>query len=166
GLPTEEEWEYACRGAARSQEECSFDFYLDRPTNDLSSRQANFNGYPAGKAAKGKRLGRTTKVGSYPPNRLGLHDMHGNVLEGTASVQGWDRVIRGGNWFLIGSHCGAAYRSGAPPSYKSRFVGFRLALGSSAAEAAPKLVDGPPVPVTLPVGRPQGPPESSPWLPG
>jgi uncharacterized protein (TIGR02996 family) len=133
GLPTEEEWEYACRGAARSQEECSFDFYLDRPTNDLSSRQANFNGYPAGKAAKGKRLGRTTKVGSYPPNRLGLHDMHGNVWEWTTSVWGEDRVIRGGNWFLIGSHCRAAYRSGAPPSNRSRFVGFRLALGPSAA---------------------------------
>src|SRR5262249_2791077 len=36
-LPTEEAWEYACRGGASSQEECSFDFYLDQPTNDLSS---------------------------------------------------------------------------------------------------------------------------------
>src|SRR5271155_727109 len=53
-LPTEEEWEYACRGAACSKEECSFHFYLDRPTNDLSPTQANFNGnFPAGSAAGG-----------------------------------------------------------------------------------------------------------------
>ena len=81
-LPTEAEWEYACRGGASSKEECSYHFYLDKPTNDLSSTQANFNGnYPDGGAAKGPYLERTTKVGSYQPNRLGLYDMHGNVWE-------------------------------------------------------------------------------------
>jgi formylglycine-generating enzyme required for sulfatase activity len=134
-LPTEEEWEYACRGAACSREDCSFDFYFDQPTNDLSSTQANFNGNdPAGSAAKGPYLERTAKVGSYQPNRLGIYDLHGNVWEWTDSVDGSDQVLRGGCWYRVGSHCRAANRISRAPSLRRYSLGFRLALCPSGAQ--------------------------------
>ena len=70
-LPTEAEWEFACRAGQTG----AFAF---GPT--LSSRDANFNGnYPYGGAERGPYLERTTRVASYLPNAFGLFDMHGNV---------------------------------------------------------------------------------------
>jgi formylglycine-generating enzyme required for sulfatase activity len=132
-LPTEAEWEYACRGGATSEEECSNHFYLDKPTNDLSSEQANFNGNaPAGKAPKGKYLERPTRVGAYPPNKLGLCDMHGNVGQWCADQfdskeRGSVRVFRGGSWSFFGSVCQAATRMGIAPALRDCNLGFRLA---------------------------------------
>jgi formylglycine-generating enzyme required for sulfatase activity len=130
-LPTEAEWEYACRGGATSEEECSFHFYFDKPTNDLSSKQANFNGDdPFGKAEKGPNLGRPVKVGSYAPNKLGLYDMHGNVLQWCEDLfdpKGSDRVIRGGGWHDDGSGCQAADRYRVAPTFRDDDLGFRLA---------------------------------------
>jgi formylglycine-generating enzyme required for sulfatase activity len=133
-LPTEAEWEYACRGGATSKEDCSFDFYLARPTTDLSSKQANFDGeYPAGDAERGPNLLRTTKVGSYPPNRLGLYDMHGNVLQWCGDVgNGRRRVFRGGCWFSIGWECRAAYRGRYDQAHANSYLGLRLARVRSA----------------------------------
>lgn len=129
-LPTEAEWEYACRGGDNSKEGCTFDFYLDYPTNDLSSHQANFDGtYPAGKAGKGPCLERTSKVGSYLPNQLGIYDLHGNVWEWCQDwyTEGSTRVMRGGSWYHHARSCRAANRSGYKPTERSRDLGFRLA---------------------------------------
>jgi formylglycine-generating enzyme required for sulfatase activity len=125
-LPTEAEWEYACRGAATSPEECAFDYYFAQPTNDLSTEVANF----------GLHLGRTSKVGSYQPNRLGLYDMHGNVWEWCADhsqADGSARVIRGGGWRGGPARCRASNRSSSEPSSRSYSVGLRLAAVPSGA---------------------------------
>jgi len=128
-LPSEAEWEYACRGGATSEEECSYHFYFDKPTNNLSSKQANFNGSSFGKAPRGPNLRRTTRVGAYPSNKLGLCDMHGNVRQWCTDIwdAGGDRVYRGGDWFYDGSDCRAAARSSNSPRTRSFLLGFRLA---------------------------------------
>jgi formylglycine-generating enzyme required for sulfatase activity len=130
-LPTEVEWEYACRGGATSEEECSFLFYFDKPTNDLSSLEANFAGYkPAGKAKQGPHLRRSAKVGSYPPNKLGLYDMHGNVSEWCSDAfdpkLGAYYVIRGGCLDSLGFGCSAAHRSYMVHYAHEWTIGFRL----------------------------------------
>jgi formylglycine-generating enzyme required for sulfatase activity len=127
-LPTVAEWEYACRGGATSEEECSYHFYFDKPTNDLSSEQANFNGdYPAGKAPKGRFLQRPTRVGAYPSNKLGLCDMHGNVCQWCADALDGGRVMRGGSWMHPAEICRAAFRDHRDPAYFDSSLGLRLA---------------------------------------
>jgi len=131
-LPTQAEWEYACRGGATSKEECLYGFYFDKPTNELSSDQANFDGnYPYGKALlKGKYLERTTRVGAYPSNKLGLCDMHGNVWQWCADLNDLKepvRVICGGSWISHGVNCLAANRMRLTPSNRVHDLGFRLA---------------------------------------
>jgi uncharacterized protein (TIGR02996 family) len=139
-LPREAEWEYACRAGAASYQI----FHLG---NSLSSTQANFNGnYPYGGADKGLYLERTCKVGSYPANAFGLHDMHGNVWEGCndwyaedyyarsprrdppGPSEGAGRVIRGGSWRNGGQGCRSAFRRDDAPAARDRYLGFRLAL--------------------------------------
>jgi formylglycine-generating enzyme required for sulfatase activity len=142
-LPTEAQWEYACRGGAPSYQVFHFG-------NSLSSRQANFDGSePYGGAEKGVNLDRTCKVGSYEKNRFGLYDMHGNVWEwcldyydkdyGAKSSsplkdpsgppQGSQRALRGGGWALDGSRgCRSARRLKAEPSNRISNLGFRVAL--------------------------------------
>jgi formylglycine-generating enzyme required for sulfatase activity len=143
-LPTEAEWEYACRGGAPE----AYPFHVGEPLHCLSSTPANFGGdYPYGGAAQGPDdLQRTTPVGSYPPNGWGLYDLHGNVWEWCADWSGNGyypqsprqdppgpptgsyRVIRGGNWLSDGQHCRSAFRSGYVPTFRNNYLGFRVAL--------------------------------------
>ena len=149
-LPTEAEWEYACRAGTDT---CFF--YGPQ----LSSREANYNGnFPYGNAAKGTFLSRTAEVGSYPANAWGLHDMHGNVNEWCADWHNRDyyrasppvdprgpktgatRVIRGGDWYSDARDCRSAFRYADAPDGMFYVVGFRVAMtiGREAA-AADKL---------------------------
>jgi formylglycine-generating enzyme required for sulfatase activity len=140
-LPTEAEWEYACRGGARSS------YQVFHFGNSLSSAQANFDGnYPYGDAGKGDYLQSTCKVSSYRANKFGLHDMHGNVWEWCADWFGEDyyatsprrdppgpsegslRVIRGGSWDRSGRFCRSAGRAGSAPELRGSALGFRVAL--------------------------------------
>ena len=71
-LPTEAQWEYACRAGTTTATAFG---------DTLSSKQANFKGKPYNGGEPGPSLGRAAKVGSYPANAWGLHDMHGNTFE-------------------------------------------------------------------------------------
>ena len=124
-LPTEVEWEYACRGGPMTDKfDGAFDYYFDKPTNTLLPDMANFQ--------HDKSLKRTCKVGSYKPNRLGLYDMHGNVWEWCQDELKDDkgaslRVHRGGSWGNDSGHCRAAFRDPNAPSLRHPHVGLRLA---------------------------------------
>ena len=126
-LPTEAEWEYACRGGANS----SNPFFFG---SSLSSAQANFDG----------NLQRTTPVGSYQPNAFGLYDMHGNVWEWCADwydrqyyqlsprqnpqgpQNGSARVLRGGSWNSSGFNFRSAVRFYQHSDTRSSTIGFRV----------------------------------------
>jgi uncharacterized protein (TIGR02996 family) len=142
-LPTEAEWEYACRAWLTG---APYHFGAT-----LSGAQANINGrnpYPPERTdLRGPNLTRTCKVGSYPPNAWGLYDMHGNVWEWCADWYSqlphcpgvnWDpqgpnggheRVFRGGSWYCFARNCRAANRRtyGGPPG--PNMIGFRVACG-------------------------------------
>ena len=135
-LPTEAEWQYACRAGA------STPFHYG---SGLGSKQANINGnFPYGGAERGPFLGRTTPVGSYSPNAFGLYDMHGNVAEMVGDwygrfyyesspkqdpkgpEQGADRVVLGGSWGADALRCRAGFRRSNATSGKAYFFGFRV----------------------------------------
>jgi eukaryotic-like serine/threonine-protein kinase len=120
-LPKEAEWEYACRGGPMADKlDSAFDFYFAKPTNTLLPEQANFN----------NGLNRPSKVGSYPPNRLGLYDMHGNVsewCEDRYDTRTSHRLIRGGSWSPNAVDCRAARRYWITPLSGYYDLGLRLA---------------------------------------
>jgi formylglycine-generating enzyme required for sulfatase activity len=163
-LPTTAEWEYACRGGATTEAECSYHFYFARPTNDLSSHEANFRGrFPFGKAKAGPELFRPAKVGSYPPNKLGLYDMHGNVSEWCedGAERGLDRnrLFCGGSWFLEGEQCQASSRVWFSPTGRTSDIGFRLARVPADARCDERKKAGGAKPAVDPETVPVAPPK-------
>jgi uncharacterized protein (TIGR02996 family) len=138
-LPTEAEWEYACR----AQTQTAYHF-----GDSLSPAQANFDGRPlAGGPVAPVFRGQAVPVGSYPPNAFGLFDMHGNVWEWcadwydvssyqegpaadpTGPGSGLGRVLRGGSWGDLAVYCRSAYRrcGGTFSRHDDNRTGFRVA---------------------------------------
>jgi len=127
-LPTEAEWEYACRAGSKS------------PFNTgetISTRQANVYAPPWGK---------TKAVGSYMPSDWGLYDMHGNVWEWCSDyycpdyyanadetdpqgpVSGGARVVRGGYYGMLVKYCRSASRDWIDPDTRLFSTGFRVVV--------------------------------------
>lgn len=125
-LPTEAQWEYACRAGT---------------TGDRYGKLDEIAWY------KNNSGGKTHPVAQKEPNAYGLYDMLGNVWEWcndfygdyppgavvnpTGPEDGTNRVLRGGSWFINGRFARSAYRSRSGPSYRNVFTGLRLARGQN-----------------------------------
>ncbi|MDR1148532.1 MAG: formylglycine-generating enzyme family protein [Spirochaetaceae bacterium] len=138
-LPTEAEWEYACRAGTTTP------FNIG---NNITDKEANcynnygYNNNSSGRVTGGYR-GRTTPINSYTANNWGLFDMHGNAADWcwdwygeyganaktnpTGPAAGTLRVNRGGGWNDFPKHIRSAYRAATPPGNYSFNLGFRLA---------------------------------------
>ncbi|MBR8838953.1 MAG: formylglycine-generating enzyme family protein [Stigonema ocellatum SAG 48.90 = DSM 106950] len=140
-LPSEAEWEYACRAGTTTP------FYFGET---ITTALVNYDGnYTYGSAPKGTYRQQTTDVGSFPPNAFGLYDMHGNVWEwcqdnwhenySGAPTDGYvwqndndnqSRLIRGGSWVYIPRNCRSAARNWDRRDYSDGIVGFRVVVAA------------------------------------
>jgi formylglycine-generating enzyme required for sulfatase activity len=136
-LPTEAEWEYACRAGTTTP------FY----TGDcISTEEANYDGqYPMPGCSSGENRKKTLPVGSFQSNPWGLFDMHGNVWEWCqdwkgnypdssvispeGALHGRRRVMRGGSWYNKAWYLRSADRSKGIPDVRTNYLGFRVAAG-------------------------------------
>ena len=142
GLPSEAQWEYACRAGTETP------FYFGET---IKTDSVNYDSnYPFGDTPKGEYREQTTPVNKFLPNNFGLYDMHGNVWEWcedgwhenyqNAPREGsaWNendsqinlniRSLRGGSWNSYSGRCRSAYRYKFIADYRCNYFGFRLAL--------------------------------------
>jgi formylglycine-generating enzyme required for sulfatase activity len=139
-LPSEAEWEYACRAGTTTP------FYFGER---ISTEQANFDGnFSWNGSPRGVNRSQTLPVGTFPPNAYGLYDMHGNVWEwcqdawyegyngaprdGTAreDVLGLIRTVRGGSWQVGPDGLRASGRKGVANILRRDDIGFRVCCDS------------------------------------
>lgn len=151
-LPTEAQWEYACRGGTTTEysfgssesELYKFGNYCDK---------SNTTGYSWQDKRNDDGYDKTAAVGSYRPNSFGLYDMHGNVWEwcrdwfderyyskgGTVDPENTQstgfHLLRGGNWRNWASVCRSATRFRLTPGYRSNSAGFRVVLEAESAHS-------------------------------
>jgi len=137
-LPTEAQWEYACRAGTTTPFNTG---------NFLTNQQSNYNwahAYNGGINTVTTSPGTTQSVGTYAPNAYGLYDMHGNVYQWcsdwygtyptavqtnpTGPVTGSFPVIRGGGWCYYAQACRSASRNYIGPDNSATFIGFRVVI--------------------------------------
>ncbi|MEH2270714.1 MAG: SUMF1/EgtB/PvdO family nonheme iron enzyme [Nostoc sp.] len=138
-LPSEAEWEYACRAGTTTP------FYFGETiTMDLANYDGN---YTYGSAPKGEYREQTTDVGKFPANPFGLFDMHGNIWEwchdewhenyngAPKDGSAWsvdndnqNRLLRGGSWNNNPRNCRSAFRHSLARDFKFVYVGFRVVV--------------------------------------
>ena len=139
-LPTEAEWEYACRAGTETL------FYTgnEMDSNGNESTSLDRAGWYWYNSDTGGDYPWTHEVGQKEKNAFGLFDIHGNVYEWcndwydsdyyssspsnnpTGSATGSDRVVRGGGWFNGAGSCRSAIRIGDYPSFRGSYLGFRV----------------------------------------
>ncbi len=136
-LPTEAEWEYACRAGTTTR--------FSNGDSCLSADEANYDGhYPIAGCPRGPYRKRPLPVGSFAPNPWGLFDMHGNVAEWCLDWYAEDyysrspredpegpeagrfRCVRGGAWYSYANMCRSAARDWCAPERRHENLGFRL----------------------------------------
>jgi formylglycine-generating enzyme required for sulfatase activity len=150
-LPTEAEWEYACRAGTTTPFYCGKTITTDLANYRGTDREEyGWSGsYDYG--PKGVYREKTTKVGSFPANPWGLYDMHGNVLEwcmddwhnsygdkpdelkqngglawSSSDKRRVGKSLRGGSWNNVPRSCRSAVRGGNPPDVRNAISGFRV----------------------------------------
>jgi formylglycine-generating enzyme required for sulfatase activity len=153
-LPTEAQWEYACR--AGSTQEFTFGDDAEQLVAFSNVADSSFKSkikvLPAINGNDGSIF--TSRVGSYRSNAFGLHDMHGNVVEWCSDwvgvyptnvvvdpvgpATGWNRVMRGGAWCDAAVDCRSARRNWNKPDFRGIFLGFRVALSPSGIPQSPE----------------------------
>ena len=154
-LPTEAQWEYACRAGTTT----AYSF-----GETFTKEQANYGG----------NVGKTTPVGTYPSNPWGFHDMHGNLIEwcldwyggypsGSVSdpvgpSDGGGRVFRGGSRRYFPWDLRSAYRYGYPPDVRYGTLGFRLSLQTETKRTEAPTSESPNSPVSEAAEAPPGSP--------
>ncbi len=168
-LPTEAEWEYACRAGTKTAYA-----HGDDPEGlatmgngaDATAR-AKYPGWSIGIKGKDGHIF-TAPVGQFKANAFGLHDMHGNVwewcedwyepnsypkeklIDPTGPATGKAKVQRGGGWSSDSKRCRSASRVGRDPSaYRGCYLGFRVVLAQSSAETAKESTNAKTRPVGL-----------------